>query len=96
MVFSFQVWASCKQASVEEADKKNDLVPLTISSNSRLHSPPRNKALAVIGRDWSLLSTAILRQTEKTRQHEAFRPRTARPRILFLNEHRGVMVYLLQ
>jgi hypothetical protein len=22
MVFSFQVWAGCKQASVEEADKK--------------------------------------------------------------------------
>lgn len=93
MVFSFQVWAGLKQASVEEADKKNDLTLLTISSNSRPHSPPRNKALAVVSWDWSLLSTVILWQTEM-RQSKALRPCTAHPRILLFNEHCGVMMYL--
>lgn len=54
MVFSSQVWAGCKQASAKEADlKKNGLVPTR--NHGRLHSPPRNQALAAIVWSWTVL-----------------------------------------
>lgn len=60
-------------------------------------SPPRNKALAAIGWDWSLLSTAIVRQTEEMRQRKASQPRAMpHPHILLVNERRGVEMYLLR
>lgn len=75
MMFSSQVWAGCKQASVEEADKKKMILFSSQAVPTADYTvPPRNKTLAVIIWDWNLLSIAVLRQTEEMRPRKASRP----------------------